>query len=347
MQNSIHSRRRFLAFVGTCAALFVTHCTADTEPTKPVAELINPTLSRTPTPTATATQTPTATATSTSTPTRTSTPTPTPTPTPKPIARAAAFVKIQEKWTAEHLYEFLNALPDESLLSVKKALGLVDENAGMDVLQGKSKDVREIQKQALWVSSNILTYAFRDETVLDYHGLVTWVGEEMELATELVASKPTFFLERAIQMQLFAQMWDKLSVEQRQTLMMQIDPTGNIKDSAAIVALSGTGVIAALSTTVAFTGFAFYTTMSVTISTVAGFLGITLPFAAYTGASSIVALLSGPIGWAIAGVAAVGGFALAGRANVQKTTAFISQIHALKVAALIEAGASEEGIFNT
>ena len=57
--------------------------------------------------------------------------------------------------------------------------------------------------------------------------------------------------------------------------------------------------------------------------------------------------LNRSIGWAIAGVVAVGGFALAGRANVQKTTAFISQIHALKVAALLEAGASEEEIFNT
>lgn len=188
-------------------------------------------------------------------------------------------------------------------------------------------------------SSNILTYAFRDETVLDYHGLVTWVGEEMELASELVASKPTFLLERAIQMQLFAQMWDKLSAEQRQTLIKQIDPNGNIKDNAALVALSGTGVIAALSTTVAFTGFAFYTTLSVTISTVPA-SGISLPLAAYT--RGVVNCRSSEWAYRLGNCDA-----LAGRANVQKTTAFISQIHTLKVAALIEGGASEEEIFNT
>lgn len=342
MQTIFPSRRRFLALVGASAALLATGCTADAESAQQVAELLTPTATTTPTPRQTATYTLTPTATATPTPTHT----PTPTPTPKPIARAAVYVKVQDKWTAEHLYEFLNALPEESLLSLKKALGLVEENASLAVLQGKSKDVREIQKQALWVSSNILTYPFRDETVLDYHGLVTWVAEEMELAATLIDSKPTFFLERALQMQLFANIWDKLSIEQRQTLLQQIDPNDSIKDKAAVMALSGTGVIAVLSTTVAFTGFAFYTTLSVTISTVAGFLGIALPFAAYTGASSLVALLSGPIGWAIAGIAAVGGFALAGRANVNKTTAFITQIHALKVAALIEAGISEDEIFD-
>ncbi|MEZ4865633.1 MAG: hypothetical protein R3C14_30255 [Caldilineaceae bacterium] len=256
-------------------------------------------------------------------------------------------VKVKEKWTANHLYEFLNALPDESLLSVKKSLGLVDENAGVDTLQGKSKDVREIQKQALWISSNILTYAFRDETLLDYHGLVAWVTEKAEIAPEIIAAKPTFFLERELYKKLFSDLWDKLSIEQRQELLNKIDPNGMIKDRTAIVALSGSGAIAAFSATVAFSGFAFYTTMSVAISTVAGLLGATLPFAAYTGASSLAAFLSGPIGWAIAGVAALGGVALAGRANVKKTTAFISQIHALKIAALIEAGVPESEVFET
>lgn len=72
MQSIIHSRRRFLAFVGACAALLSTHCAADTDSAKSVAELVatnTPTM--TPTPQQTATHTPTPTATSTPTPTRT------------------------------------------------------------------------------------------------------------------------------------------------------------------------------------------------------------------------------------------------------------------------------------
>lgn len=262
-----------------------------------------------------------------------------------PIAKAAVWVKSGERWTADHLYDFLNALPNSSLLALKKALELVDETAGLDALKGRSKDVREIQKQALWISSNVLAYPFRDETVLNYHSLVAWVATDAGVAPDLIAAKSTFAIEREIQMQLFAQLWDKLTVKQREQLLEKIDPHGSIKNKAAITALGGAGALAALSVTVAFTGFAFYTTMAVTISTVAGFFGLTLPFAAYTGASTLVAFLSGPVGWAIMGVAAVGGVAYAGRANAKKTAAFICQIHALKVAALIEAGVPEKDIF--
>ncbi len=266
-------------------------------------------------------------------------------PSSKSLAKAAALVKVQDKWTADHLYEFLNSLPNESLLALKKALELVDADAGLEALKGKSKDVREIQKQALWISSNILAYPFRDDTALNYHTLAAWVAKDIGVAPRLVANESTFVLERETQKQLFAQLWDKLTVKQREELLNKIDPHGKIKDKAAIAALGGAGALAALSLTVAFTGFAFYTTMAVTISTIAGFFGLTLPFAAYAGASSLVAFLSGPVGWAIMGMVAVGGVALAGRANVKKTTAFVCQIHALKVASLIEAGVPEKDVF--
>ncbi len=70
----------------------------------------------------------------------------------KPISTAAPFVKPKAKWDADHLYEFLNALPDESMLSLMKGLSMVNEEAGLDILQGKSKDVRAIQKRSLWLS---------------------------------------------------------------------------------------------------------------------------------------------------------------------------------------------------
>lgn len=96
---------------------------------------------------------------------------------------------------------------------------------------------------------------------------------------------------------------------------------------------------------VAFTGFAFYTTMSVAIASVASALGVVLPFAVYGGAASLIGILSGPIGGAIMGVSAIGGMALAGRADLQKTTAFVAQIHALKVEASAAASAPEKSIF--
>lgn len=79
-------------------------------------------------------------------------------------------------------------------------------------------------------------------------------------------------------------------------LLQRIDPGDKIANKAGIAAMSGAAAIAALSATVYFTGFAFYSNLSVVLSTVAGFLGVTLPFAAYTTASSIISVLSGPVG---------------------------------------------------
>jgi len=161
----------------------------------------------------------------------------------------------------------------------------------------------------------------------------------------LVEGGSTLILEREIQKQIFANLWDKLKREQRLKLLEKIDPNGHIHDKAAIAAMTGAGALGVLSLTVAFYGFAFYTTMSVTICTVAGFFGLTLPFVAYAGSSTLVAFLCGPVGWAIMGLAALGGVALAGRPNAKKITAFICQIHALKIAALIDAGVPEKAVF--
>ncbi|HMP17758.1 MAG TPA: hypothetical protein PKD72_12095 [Gemmatales bacterium] len=219
----------------------------------------------------------------------------------------------------------------------------MDEKAGRDQLQGKRNDVRKIEKELLWISSSIFTYPFSD---VNYHEIVTWVAEKSGVAEYLRKEASTFMLEREIQKQLFAQLWDKLDAKQRMELLRKLDPNGSIKDKAAVAALSGAAVLGTLSATVLFTGFAFYTTMSITISTVAGFFGLTLPFAAYTGASSLVAFLTGPIGWTIMGLAGIAGLALAGRANEKKTAAFICQIHAFKVAALLASGTPEKEVFS-
>lgn len=262
-----------------------------------------------------------------------------------PIAQAAPYVRAREVWKADHLFDFLSNLPPSARLSMMQELELLPEDAGVDQLHSRSRDVREIQKQVLWISSNIFTYPFRDETELDYHQLVRWVAEDAGVDEKKCGRLSTFALEREIQLQIFAQMWDNLTVEQRAKLLEKIDPHGKIKDRVALTALGGAAALGVLSTSVAFTGFAFYTTMAVTISTVAGFFGVTLPFAAYTGASSLVAFLSGPVGWAVMGLVALGGVALAGRANVVKSTAFVCQIHSLKVAALIASGTAETAVF--
>ncbi len=264
---------------------------------------------------------------------------------PNPMAKVAPFVKPKERWAADQLFQFLRALPPAAMLNLKQSQGLLKAESKEEELLGPDADARSIQEQLLWLSSNTFSYPFRDATALSYHDVVVWIATKAGVHETLIATSMTFSLERELHKLLFAQLWDRLTPEQRRDLLEKIDPSASIADKAAITAMGGAAALTALSGSVAFAGFAFYTTMSVTIATVAGAVGVTLPIAAYTGASTLVGILSGPVGWAIAAVAALGGAVLAGRPNVRKTAALVAQLHALKVEALRAAGSPEHEIF--
>ena len=192
--------------------------------------------------------------------------------------------------------------------------------------------VATIKRQLIWIANNKATYLFREKEDIDYHSIVQWVAEKRGVPEDKIATASTFNLEKEVTKAYFAQIWDKLSPEQRSELLNRIEiETGTtIANKAGLVAMSGAAAIGALSVTVSMAGFAFYTTMSVVICTVAGWFGITLPFAVYLGASSTVALLSGPIGWAIAGAALTVGGVLAGMPSADKTAAVIMTINSIK-----------------
>lgn len=264
-----------------------------------------------------------------------------------PMASAASFVKLDDRWDSEDLFAFLRALPPAAMLQLKQAQGLLAPDSTEQDLLGLDEDARDIQTLALRLSSSSLTYRFRDATELNYHEMVSWVAKKVGVDKELVESAATFGLEREVQKLVFAEIWDKLTVEERQDLLQQVDPKGKIADKVALAAMGGSAALAVLSGTVAFTGFAFYTSMTAAIAAAASAVGVTLPFAAYAGATTAVGVLSGPIGWAIAGVAGLSAVLVVGRPNVQKSTALVAQIHALKVEALQAADVPEDQIFGT
>ena len=262
------------------------------------------------------------------------------------IGSVANYIHPNVSWSHVELNEFLEVLPDSGLISMQKSLQLIPHDIAKTTVEDRPTVLKQIQEQMLWHSNHVVFYPFGDEKKIDYHNLTKWVGSELGVDSWILNTQPTLVIERAIQEKLFIDIWDKLQSDERRTVLAKVDPTDSIKGHAAIVALSGAGAIAALSMTVQLTGFAFYTTMSTVICTVAGFFGVTLPFAAYAGAASTVAFLSGPVGWAFLAIAAAAGTALAGRADVRKTVAAICQIHSLKVAALLAAGQDDGNVFN-
>lgn len=261
------------------------------------------------------------------------------------FSKLARYVQPKVSWSHAELNDFLDVLPDSGLISMMKALQLLPHDESDYEIPNRDVAIKSIKTQMLWYSSNIIAYPVRSEERINYQSLVKWVASQLRVDQWIVDTQPTLVIERAIQEQLFVELWDKLNVDQRKELLKVVDADGYIANHGAVAALGGAGALAALSLTVHLTGFAFYTTMSTVICTVAGFFGVTLPFAVYTGASSIVAFLSGPVGWALLAVAAAAGVALAGRANPQKTAAAICQIHSLKVAALQAANEGDATVF--
>lgn len=243
-------------------------------------------------------------------------------------------------WTEVDLNAFLGDLSGDELTSMRKAVNL-------DQPSDAQAGAVEIKKQLHKFSSGLVVRLSTNPDDIQYHDTVKWVAKNVGVNDEIIESQSTFVVERELSKKLFSDMWDKLNQEQRKELLARIDPTGSVKDVAGTVALGGSAALVVLSATVSMSGFAFYTAMSVAISQLAAAFGITLGIGAYTGMSSLVAFLSGPVGWAIAGLAGAAGLAVAGRADLRATTAAVLQIHLIKVAQLRQfAPAAPDDIFD-
>jgi len=91
-----------------------------------------------------------------------------------PISRCAPLVYPDREWWGTELNNFLDALPNDGLASMKNSLWPNDGDSA--ALTTHSHDVHEILVQLNWISSSIFTYAFKDEWSIHYHAIVTWAG---------------------------------------------------------------------------------------------------------------------------------------------------------------------------
>jgi uncharacterized protein YaaW (UPF0174 family) len=246
------------------------------------------------------------------------------------------YVNAHKKWGNEHLTNFLRHLNQ-----VQKELLLIA--VGKDAKKGDLFDVEQSKRDIRFIASNTLLYPFRNKQNYYYHEeIVRTTARHYDVDESYIENAPTLLLERKIFKAQFEKAWEKLTLEQRQKLLNEIDKDGKIVNKASIILLSGSAAIASLSTAVSLSGFAFYMTMSSAIKAAASFIGLTLPFAAYQTTTATVSILSGPIGWACVGAATLGAAFFAGRPNYGKLAGVILQIHLLKIEALEKAGLLEE-----
>ena len=233
--------------------------------------------------------------------------------------------------------EFLNHLSWERALSIIQAVNQEYEANSLEQI------ISDIKKEFVWKSSHWITYGFKDAESIDYDKTVRWVAEKILKEEKELHSLTTFQVERLICEAFFEQIWDHMSVEDREKTLKDMKIEGiDSNQIAGIAALGGSAALATLSTTIIFSGCAFYTGLSTFICSAAAIVGVSLPFGVYTGAAATAALLGGPIGWGLIALGSVGGAALLGSANYQKTAQMIIAIHLIKVDALEKSGVSIE-----
>ncbi len=108
-------------------------------------------------------------------------------------------------------------------------------------------------------------------------------------------------LEHKITLRVFKETYDKLSKEQKKEFNQQVVKLAKESGNSAIKA----GSVIATLTAANLSGFGVYLLATTTLSTITGLIGVTLPFAAYTGLSSIISLAIGPLGWTAGGLYAI------------------------------------------
>jgi uncharacterized protein YaaW (UPF0174 family) len=136
-------------------------------------------------------------------------------------------------------------------------------------------------------------------------------------------------LEKRILTKLWGDLWNRLSPQQREELNRKLSQ--ELKEKGKGItgpALTGAGLLVANAG-----GFATYMMASTVVGALTGILGVALPFAFYTGMSSVIAFALGPAGWVGLGL-----FTLwkLGKPDLSKVTAAICVIGAIRARATVE-----------
>lgn len=136
----------------------------------------------------------------------------------------------------------------------------------------------------------------------DYRKFVTRVADHIQIDWPATLrgrqwhELPPAEIEDAIVVTSFQRTFSKLSPEEQRRLAEQLGQESNDPHFVGQL-LSGGALLAAK-----LSGFQIYLMATTAVGAVTGAIGITLPFAIYTGLTKSISIIIGPIGWAFLGL---------------------------------------------
>ncbi len=164
-----------------------------------------------------------------------------------------------------------------------------------------SKDsmIKEIEWELSTAGGHTVANIFRGFKGVKYREIVWDVAEYVNLKPSETATIAE--VEGLIAQKVLKKMLEKLTDDQKNELAENLE---RIAAQHGKSFLAEGGVLTAL-TAAQLSGFGIFLAASTSVGALTGLLGITLPFAFYTGMSSVIATVIGPVGWAFLGITAV------------------------------------------
>lgn len=132
------------------------------------------------------------------------------------------------------------------------------------------------------------------QTPLTYNEFIQKIAEKYNEKIDF--SFGNIKAETDLYIKLFQQEFEKLSPEEKEKINQELEKAG--LDRSQIASLSGISALGAAQ----LSGFGVYLLASSTVGAITSVLGITLPFAFYTGMSSLISFVIGPVGFLVMGV---------------------------------------------
>lgn len=179
----------------------------------------------------------------------------------------------------KHIDILLNEMTIEQKAPIVKILGL------------KSNENKSILEK---LSKILLPVGGFFQTPLNYNQFVQKIASENNEKIDF--SLGIGNAEKELYLKLFQQEFEKLTDEEKENIYKELEKAG--LDKNQIKSLSGISAIGAAQ----LSGFGIYLLASSTLGAITSVLGLTLPFAFYTGMSSVISFVIGPVGFLVMGV---------------------------------------------
>lgn len=272
---------------------------------------------------------------------------------PKEYAYLAPVIKKDVLWGHDEWDQFISKLSDRHLSELALEWGVLDENSKginrswrgeLKVLSvgdplvalngkgGRHKVMYELRRELISSAYRVPWF----ERDVKWHEIVNLACKNVALSD--CNNMSSYDAESAVLSKIFEKSWDGLTPAQRKQVIDKATLPGfSDKDKSSIIAMSGSSALALLRTSVAISGFSFYTGMSSMIAATANVIGVTVPFGVYTATSSLVGTLTGPVGWSVSAVATALVLYDALKPDVAKTAKMIISLHLIKARVLEDA----------